>query len=145
MADVQKERAKARRDYLIAGALAMAAAIVGIVDQGAFLGAPLWLVAALMVLAAAACSRVVYSFSRRDDGDTGPTVERMRKVALVWLILAAVLGIAVLRAPATALREAGTAGLRARDWAAAGAGVAIVVAACARAVRAIRGTFTGAG
>lgn len=139
MDDEQRERARAKRDYLIAGAVATAAAVVGIVDQGVLWGMPVWAVAAVVVLAAAAFVRAAYVLMHRDDVDAGPTPERMRKMALVWLILAAVLGVAVLREPAAAFREAGAAGLRARDWAAAGAGVAVVVTACARAVWSFRG------
>jgi hypothetical protein len=130
----QRARTRAKRDYLVAGAMVLAAAAVGVVDQGAFSGAPLWVVSAVVALAAAACFRVVYTFWRRDDGDAGPTVERMRKMAFIWLILAAVLGAAVLRAPLGAFREAGASGLGPRDWAALAAGLVVLVVACARAV-----------
>jgi hypothetical protein len=145
VADEQRERAQARRDYLIAGGMAMAAAVVGILDKGVLRGVPPWAVIAVVALAAAACARVAYGFMRRDDGESGPTVERMRKMTLIWLILAAALGVAVLRAPAAALREAGVEGLRGRDWAAAGAGVAVVLAACTRAVGFFRGSARGRG
>jgi hypothetical protein len=140
VADERRERAQARRDYLIAGGMAMAAAVVGILDKGVLWGLPLWAVTAVVALAAAAYARLAYGFMRRDDGESGPTTERMRKMTLIWLILTAVLGVAVLRAPATAFREAGAAGLRARDWVAAGAGVAVVFAACTHAVRFFRGS-----
>ena len=133
-------RARAKRDYLISGAIVLAAAVIGIVDQGAFSGARCWLVAAAIVVAAAVFFGVTRVFFRREeDDDAAPTVERMRKMAFIWLILAAVLGAGVLRAPAAALFEAGVAGPRPRDWAAAAAGLAIVVAACARAVLSLRG------
>ena len=119
--------------------MALAAAVIGVVDQGACSSAPLWLVSVIVAVVAAACFRVVYVVSRREEGDAGPTVERMRRMALIWLILAAVLGVAVLRAPLAEFREGGAAGLRARDWAAAAAGLTIVVAAGVRAVRSFRG------
>jgi magnesium-transporting ATPase (P-type) len=136
----QRARARAKRDYLIAGAMALAAAAVGIVDQGAFSRAPLWLVLVVVALAAAAGFRVVYAFWRRDDGDAGPTVERMRKMAFIWLILAAVLGAAVLRTPVVAFREGGASGLDPHDWAALAAGLVIFVAACARVVWSLLGS-----
>jgi len=114
--------------------MALAAAVVGIVDQGAFSGVPFWSVLIVVVLVATAYFRVVYALSRRDDGDAGPAVERMRKMAFVWLILTAVLGVAVLRTPVVELREGGVSGLDPRDWAALAAGLVILVAACARAV-----------
>jgi hypothetical protein len=130
----QRARARAKHDYLIAGAMALAAAVVGIVDQGVLARAPLWLVSIVVALAAAAGFRVVYASWRRDDGDAGPTVERMRRMAFIWLILAAVLGVAVLRTPVAAFREGGVSGLDPRDWAALAAGLVIFVAACTRFV-----------
>jgi hypothetical protein len=132
------ERRRAKRDYLIAGGLAIAAAIVGVADQGALPGVPIWLAAIAVALAAALFARAAFAFLGRGDEEAGPTVERMRRMAILWLALAALIGVAVFREPFAAFREAGAAGLRARQWAAAACGAAIVAAACVRAVALFR-------
>jgi heme/copper-type cytochrome/quinol oxidase subunit 2 len=143
--EARTQTARAKRDYLIAGGIAVAGAVVAIADQGELRGLPIWAVIAVVVLAAAAYVRAAYGLMRRGEGDAGPAVERLRKMAIIWLVLAVVLGIGVLIGPVSAFREAGAAGLRLRDWATAAVGVAIVVAACVRALRVIRGIAAEAG
>jgi hypothetical protein len=135
----RRARLRAKQNYLIAGGMAVAAAALGIVDDGVLAGVPTWLVAIVLALAAAAYVRVARGFLRRDDDETGPSVERMRRMAFIWLALTVVLGVAVVRAPAAAFLEAGAAGLEPRGWAAASIGIALIVAACARAMSSIRG------
>jgi hypothetical protein len=133
-----KARARARRDYLFAGATALAAAIVGIADRGMLSEIPIPVAVAAIILAAVVYVRVAYGLLRgRDDDSAAPATERMRRMAFIWLILTAVIGVAVVKDPAASVWEGGAAGLELRDWAAGAAGIAVVVAAIVRAVRMI--------
>jgi hypothetical protein len=135
--DESKERSRAKREYLIAGALAMAAAVIGIAfESGGLDGSgrrgELLVVGAL---AAVMYGRVAYGLLRRRGDDEGaPSAERMNRMAVIWYLLAGVLGAAVLRAPFGAFRSYGADGLVPREWLAGALGLAIVVSAAGRAV-----------
>ena len=137
MADESTERRLAKREYLIAGALAMAAAVIGIAiesaeGEGTGRRGELLVVGAL---AAVMYGRVAIGLLRRGDDDgSGPTVDRMRRMAVIWYLLAGVLGAAAARMPFAALRGYGAASLTPREWLAGVLGVAILAAAAVRVV-----------
>jgi len=135
--DQTTEKRRAKREYLIAGALAMTAAVIGIAFEssdgdGADRRMELFAVA---ILAAMMYGRVAYGLIKNKDGDSEPPVERMRKMAVIWYLLAGVLGAGVLRIPWYAFEAAGgTSGFAAREWLAALIGSAVVLAAVGRVV-----------
>jgi hypothetical protein len=137
VADESTERARAKREYLVAGALAMAAAVLGVAfepSDGAGGSQRLELVA-IAVLAAVMYGRVAYGLLRRsDDDDSGPNAERMRKMAIIWYLLAGVLGAAILRAPYSVITTSGVEGLLPREWVAGALGVAILGAVAGRLI-----------
>lgn len=138
MTDESNERARARREYLVAGALAMAAAVLAVAFEasGGERGDRRLALLAVAALAAAMYGRVAWGLLRRRDGepDPGPPADRMRRMAVIWYVLAGVLGAGLIRGPALALRGAGPEALAGREWLAAALGAALVVAAAARVV-----------
>ena len=92
----------AKREYLLAGALAMAAAVIGIAIESAE-GEGTGRRGELLVvglLAAVMYGRVAFGLLRRkDDDEAGPSAGRMRRMAIIWYLLAGVLGVAAARMP----------------------------------------------
>jgi hypothetical protein len=147
MSTKDEARARAKRDYLFAGAVAMAGAVLGIAadstdDVGTGFGAELFVVA---VLAALLYARVAYRLLREGDEDEGPSTERLRKMAVIWLLLAGVLAFGMLRGPFRAFRDGGAGALALRDWLFAAAGAAILAVALVRAVGSFVSKRTGEG
>ncbi len=125
----------AKREYLLAGALAMAAAVIGIAIESAE-GEGTGRRGELLVvglLAAVMYGRVAFGLLRRkDDDEAGPSAGRMRRMAIIWYLLAGVLGVAAARMPFAALLGYGPASLTPREWLAGVLGVAILAAAAGR-------------
>jgi hypothetical protein len=147
--DESTERGRAKREYLVAGALAMTAAVIAVaLEPGGEGGNRRLELLAVAVLAATMYGRVAYGlFRERDEASdsTTPAAGRMRRMAVIWYLLAGVLGAAVLRAPFAVWRSSGLAGLLPGEWLAAALGAAIVLAAAGRAVLSIVGGRRGGG
>jgi hypothetical protein len=133
-----------RRGYLFACGLALLAAVLGVAAPSPD-GEPVPGGRSTIILVALAAVMIFVVAALRLRGVTaGPTAEdvaassRLRKMTLVWLLLAGLLGAAVARAPALALWTGGPAALDARQWLAAAAGAVIAVAALLRGLTLLR-------
>jgi len=133
----------ARRDYLFACGLVLLAAVLGAAVPGVD-GEPVpggRVTAILVALAAVGIFALVALHLRaggRSGADRGLHGSRMRRVALIWLLLAAVLGAAVVRGPALALWSGGPSAPGLRQWLVGAAGATVIVVALIRGLALIR-------
>ena len=128
-----------RRDYLFACGLALLAAVLGAAAPSSD-GEPVpgGRSTVLLVALAAAGIFTVAVVRLRGALEEGPTGARLRRMTVIWLGLAGLLGAAAVRSPALALWSAGPSALDATGWLITAAGTAIVVVALVRGLTLLR-------
>ena len=133
---------KARKNYLAACSVAVLAAVLGVAfnptdeDGGLAGGAKLIVVG---IVAVGMLGWVVFKL-RNMSADTGPDhpTDRLRKMTFLWLGLAAVLGVALVRVPVMEAVDGRLADLSWRQWGSGASGVVVVAVAIWRGIVAMK-------
>ena len=131
-----------RKNYLAACSVAVFAAVLGVAfnpadDAGGFAGGVRLIVVG--IFAVGVLGWVVFKL-RNMSADSVPDypTDRLRKMTFLWLVLAAVLGVALVRVPAMELIDGRLADLSWRQWGSGASGVVVVAAAIWRGIVAMK-------
>ena len=133
---------EARKSYLAACSVAVLAAVLGVAFNQTDNGGGLAGGARLIVVGIAAVGIlgwVVFKL-RNMPADSGPDhpADRLRKMTFLWLGLAAVLGVALVRVPVVELVDGRLADLSRRHWGSGVAGIGVVAVVIWRGVVALK-------
>ncbi len=133
---------EARKNYLAACSVAVLAAVLGVAfnptdDDGGLAGGVRLIVVG--IVAVGMLGWVVFKL-RNISADTGPDhpTDRLRKMTFLWLVLAAVLGVALVRVPVMELVDGRLADLSWRQWGSGGAGMVVVAVVTWRGIVALK-------
>ncbi len=132
----------ARKNYLAACSVAVLAAVLGVAfnpadEAGGLVGGARLIVVG--VVAVGMLGWVVFKL-RNMSADTGPDhpTDRLEKMTFLWLGLAAVLGVALIRVPVMESVNGRLADLSWRQWGSGMAGMLVVAAAIWRGIVAMK-------
>ncbi len=133
---------EARKNYLAACSVAVLAAVFGVAfnptdDNGVLAGGVKLIIVG--IVAVGILGWVVFKL-RNMSADSGPDhpTDRLRKMTFLWLGLAAVLGVALVRVPVMELIDGRLADLSWRQWGSGVAGIVVVAAVTWRGIVAMK-------
>lgn len=133
---------EARKSYLTACSVAVFAAVLGVVfnptdDDGGLAGGVRLIVVG--IVGVGMLGWVVFKL-RNISADSGPdhSTNRLRKMTFLWLVLAAVLGVALVRVPVVEFADGRLADLSMRQWGSGVSGVLVVAVVTCRGIVALK-------